>query len=137
MELARGLMSRVGAVAISAALIAVVALSPAGAATASCEGLIGLKIDNTTIDAAESHAAGAYTPAGGAEIVGLDLASMDSIKAAATADRLTRCSTHQRAVGPTTTTPWPSPQFSPRPDSQPPPQIQLAKRAMGRADQKL
>ena len=71
MELARGLMSRVGAVAISAALIAVVALSPAGAATASCKGLIGLKIDNTTIDAAESHAAGAYTPAGGAEIVGL------------------------------------------------------------------
>ena len=44
-------------------------LSSAPSIAASCETVVGLKIDNTTIDAGE-RIAGAYTPAGGAEIVG-------------------------------------------------------------------
>ena len=62
---------RIGSLAASGVVIAIGAFSSAPSIAASCETVVGLKIDNTTIDAAESHPAGAYTPAGGAEIVGL------------------------------------------------------------------
>jgi len=62
---------RIGSLAASGVVIAIGAFSSAPSIAASCETVVRLKIDNTTIDAAESHPAGAYTPAGGAEIVGL------------------------------------------------------------------
>jgi feruloyl esterase len=67
---------RAAAVAMSAllpgAILSMGVLSSGGAsAAASCESLSALKIDNTAIDAAEPHPAGAYTPAGGAEIAAL------------------------------------------------------------------
>jgi feruloyl esterase len=46
------------------------AMSPAAAAS-SCDAVSALKIDRTTIDATEPHAAGPYTPPGGAEIAAL------------------------------------------------------------------
>jgi feruloyl esterase len=62
---------RIASIAAPGVVLAIGALSPAPSMAASCDAVVGLKIDNTTIDAAESHPVGAYTPAGGAEIAGL------------------------------------------------------------------
>jgi feruloyl esterase len=61
----------IASIAAPVAVLAVVALSPVPSSAASCDALAGLKIDNTTIDTAESHTGGAYSPAGGLEIAGL------------------------------------------------------------------
>ena len=57
--------------ATAGVVLAIGASSPAPSIAASCDAVAGLKIDNTMIDAAESHPAGAYTPVGGAELAGL------------------------------------------------------------------
>ncbi len=67
----RETVRRFMAIAAPAAVLSIGALSPVPTIAASCDALARVKIDNTTIDAAELHPAGAYTPAGGAEIAGL------------------------------------------------------------------
>ncbi len=62
---------RLVTLAAPAAALSIGVLSPAPASAASCDALASVTIDKTSIDAAESHPAGAYTPAGGAEIAGL------------------------------------------------------------------
>jgi feruloyl esterase len=71
MEIRCDRVRRIAFIAASGIGLALGALSPAPAVAASCDAVAQLKIDNTTIDAAELHPAGAYTPAGGAEIAGL------------------------------------------------------------------
>ncbi len=71
MKPGRKTVRRFVTIAAPAAALAIVGLSPVAAIAASCEALASVKIDKTSIDAAESHPAGAYTPAGGAEITGL------------------------------------------------------------------
>ena len=62
---------RIASMAVPGVVLAIGALSAAPSIAASCDAVVHLKIENTTIDATESHPAGAYTPAGGAEIAGL------------------------------------------------------------------
>ena len=61
----------IASIAAPGVVVAIGALSPAPSIAASCDAVAGMKIDSTTIDTAESHPAGAYTPAGGAELAGL------------------------------------------------------------------
>jgi len=67
----RETVRRFMAIAAPAAVLSIGALSPVPTIAASCDALARVKIDNTTIDAAEMHPAGADAPAGGAEIAGL------------------------------------------------------------------
>ena len=68
MNPARETFRRLVAGGAPAAALSIGAFLAVPAAAASCDAVAGLKIENTTIDAAESHPAGAYTPGGGAEI---------------------------------------------------------------------
>jgi feruloyl esterase len=70
MKAGRDAVRRFASIAAPAVILAIGGLSSPSIA-ASCDALAGLKTDKTLIDAAESHPAGAYTPAGGPEIANL------------------------------------------------------------------
>jgi feruloyl esterase len=62
---------RLIALAAPAAALSIAVATAVPAIAASCDALTNFKIDKASIDAAESHPAGAYAPTGGAELAGL------------------------------------------------------------------
>jgi feruloyl esterase len=71
MNLGRESVRRIASIAAPAVAVSIGALLPAPAVAASCDALAKVKIDKTSIDAAESHAAGDYAPADGPQLAGL------------------------------------------------------------------